>query len=117
MDTNNDELLKILTEIKELLIPISACFEDQYLEIQKIKLGEKLQAFEDMLTPIRRQIFPLLFDPNIPSQVDIAKKVNTSQPTVSRFVNMLLEQGYIEQIEDEVGNVTYKDKYNLVKLL
>lgn len=117
VDLNNREILEVLREIRELLIPISACFEDEYLEVQKQKLGEKLAAFEKLLTSTRRQIFPLLFDPRGLSQVDIAKEVNTSQPTVSRFVNTLLEQDMIDQDKNSDGNIVYKDKYNLLKLI
>jgi len=117
MNANDDELLKTVKEIRDLLIPISACFEDQYLEIQRQKLGEKIETFEAMLTPIRSEIFPLLFDPRRLSQVEIADEVNTSQPTVSRFVSILLKEDLIEQIEDNNGNILYQDKYNLVKML
>ncbi len=116
MNTNNDELLKVLAEIRELLVPISVCHEEQYLEIQKRKRAEKRDTFRAMLTPIRREMYPLLFDPRRLSQVEIADEINTSQPTVSRFVNMLLEQDLIEPISDEDGSVVYRDKYDLISL-
>ena len=116
MSVNNDELLDVAKEIRELLCRIYVCFEDQYLEIQRRKAGEKLQTFEALLTPVRRKIYPLLFDPRRLSQVEIADAVKTSQPTVSRFVSMLLDQDLIEQIEDEQG-IRYLDKYDFVKLL
>ena len=117
MSTSNDELLKTLKEIRDLLIPISACFEDQYLEVQRQRRAEKQEDFRAILTPARREIYPLLFDPRRLSQAEIAGQVNTTQPTVSRFVNILLERGLIEQLEDEDGVTVYRDKYNLVELL
>jgi len=115
MDTSNNELLKILEEIRDLLIPISACFEDEYLDIQRQK--KRLEDLKPMLTSIRRSIFPLLFDPRRLSQVAIAEEVTTSPSNVSRFTKTLLEKDFVEQIKDENGNTVYQDKYNLVKWL
>jgi DNA-binding MarR family transcriptional regulator len=117
MSTSNDELLKTLKEIRDLLIPISACFEDQYLEVQRQRKAEKQEAFRALLTPTRREIYPLLFDPRRLSQVEIAEQGNTTQPTVSKFVNILLEQGLIEQVVDEDRVTVYRDKYNLLDVL
>lgn len=117
MSTSNDELLKILKEIHDLLIPISACFEDQYLEDQRQRRAEKHETFRAILTSARRKIYPLLFDPRRLSQVEIAKQVNITQPAVSKFVNTLLERGLIEQLEDEDGVTVYRDKYNLLDVL
>jgi predicted transcriptional regulator len=116
MSTGNDELLEVAKEIRDLLSRIYVCFEDQYLDIQRQKAGEKLQAFEDLMTPVRRKIYPLLFDSRHLSQVEIANAVNTSQPTVSRFVSLLIDQGIIEQVEDEHG-IKYVDKFDFIKLL
>ena len=115
--SSNDEVLRVLKEIRDILSRIYICFEDEYLEIQRRRVGDKLEAFESMLTPVRRKIYPLLFDSRQLSQMQIADEVNTSQPTVSRFISALLDQGLIEQIEHEDGNVTYLDKYDLVSLL
>jgi Fe2+ or Zn2+ uptake regulation protein len=109
MSTGNDELLEVAKEIRDLLSRIYVCFEDQYLDIQRQKAGEKL-------TPVRRKIYPLLFDSRHLSQVEIANAVNTSQPTVSRFVSLLIDQGIIEQVEDEHG-IKYVDKFDFIKLL
>lgn len=117
MSLNNDDVLEVLKEIRDTLSRIYTCFEDQYLEIQRQKVGDKLEVLEDMLTPIRRNIYPLLFDSRKLSQVEIANRVGATQPTVSRFVSALLEQDLVEQIEDGEGNVTYCDKYDLVQLL
>jgi DNA-binding MarR family transcriptional regulator len=117
MSVSNDELLSVIKEIRDILFRIYLCFEDQYLEIQKQKMGEKFEAFRAMLTPTRKRIYPLLFDPRHLSQVEIANEVNTSQPTVSRFVNALLAQDLIEEIKNEDRPITYRDKYDLVKLL
>ena len=114
MSTDGDKLLEILTEIRNLLIPISVCFEDQYRQVQKrIK---KLETLKAILTPIRRKIYPLLFDSRHLSQAEIAQEAGTTQPTVSRFINTLLEENLIEHSEED-GVAIYQDKYNLVELL
>jgi hypothetical protein len=117
MSANNDELLETAREIRDLLARIYACFEGQYLEIQKQKLGKRLEIFKAMLTPIRKKIYPLLFDPRHLSQVEIAKEASTSQPNVSKFVSALIDQDLIEQTKNSDGTITYHDKYDLVKLL
>ena len=116
MVADRNELLETLREIRDLLVPISAGFEEQYLETQRRKLGSKLGKFEETLTATRKDIFPLLFDPRRLSQAQIAELAHTSQPTVSRFVAALVKEALIEQIEEEAGTV-YRDKYGLAKLL
>jgi DNA-binding MarR family transcriptional regulator len=117
MSTNDDELLEVAKEIRDILSRIYVCFEDQYLEIQRKKAGEKLKALEAILTtPARRKIYSLLFDPRNLSQTEIAKEVQVSQPTVSLFVKELLGQDLIEQVKGENGSV-YRDKYDLTKLV
>jgi hypothetical protein len=110
---DSDEILKILKEIRDLLVPISACFEEQFAEIQRERLGTKLKGLEALLTPIRLKICPLLFDPRNLTQTQIAEEANTTQPTVSRFINTLLEHGWIEP--DETGAAPYKDKFDLLR--
>ncbi len=117
MDNQNIEILEVLIEIRDTLNRIFICFEDEYIEIQKRKYEEKLDAFEEMLTDVRKKIFPLLFDQKHYSQVEIAQLVGASQPTVSNFVRSLVENGLIEQIEDEDGKIIHCDRYNLLKVL
>lgn len=115
--TDSEEILELLRKIHDLLVPVSAYFEEQFAKTQRQRLGVKLEEFETLLTPVRRDIFPLLFDSRHPSQVEIAKEANTTQPTVSRFINALLERGLIEQTKDKTGTVIYEDKFNLRKLM
>jgi predicted XRE-type DNA-binding protein len=116
MDEPKGEVLEVLAEIRDTLNRIYTCFEDEYLEIQKRKYGEKVKAFEAMLTDVRRKIFPLLFDKRHLSQVEIAQAVGISQPAVSKFVSLLIENDIIEQIE-EADKIIYRDKYDLIKLV
>jgi predicted XRE-type DNA-binding protein len=116
MDEPKGEVLEVLVEIRDTLNRIYTCFESEYFEIQKRKYGEKVIAFEAMLTDVRKKIFPLLFDQRHLSQVDIAKAVGISQPTVSQFVKLLIENDLIEQV-DVAGKIIYRDKYDLIKLL
>jgi len=111
------DVLAVLREIRDLLVPISACFEDQYTEIRRRHLGARLDTFRNLMTDARKKIFPLLFDPRNLSQVEIAELAETTQPTVSRFVNILLEQGLITQSQDDNGHTKYGDIYNLRKEL
>jgi len=116
--TGSEEILEVLRNIHDLLVPISACFEEQYEKIQRQRFGSKLEELEMLLTTSqRRDIFPLLFDPRRLSQVDIAKEVGTTQSTVSRFISTLLKCGLIERTKDETGTVTYEDKFNLKRLV
>jgi len=114
MSATNDELLGVLKEIRDTLSRIYTCFENQYLEIQKQR--EKLAVLEDMLTPVRRKIYPLLFDRRQLSQTAIANEVGITQQSVSQFISLLLAQDLIDRVEDEDSNVTYRDKYDLAEL-
>jgi predicted transcriptional regulator len=113
----NTEITELLQEIRDLLKPISVCFEEQYAEIQHQCLEERFEEFEELLTPARRDLFPLLFDPRRLSQAQIAEIVGTTQPTVSRFINALVERGLIEQTLDDTGAAVYKDPHGLKKLM
>ncbi len=115
---NSEEILEVLGKIHDLLVPISACFQEQYKDIQRQRFKEKLEELETLLTTDkRRRIFPLLFDSRRLSQIDIAKEAETTQPTVSRFVNTLLKRDLIEPTKDNTGTIVYRDKYDLVKLM
>jgi len=115
MVDSNSEIVELLKGIRDLLVPVSAYYEDQYREILERQSEVRFRELETLLTAQRRLIFPLLFDSRRLSQAQIAKEANTTQPTVSRFINALLERDLIDQVRDETGTVTYKDKFNLAK--
>jgi len=117
MNGLDQETLAMLMEIRDLLQPISACFEERYKEIQQQRLSAKQETFRGMLTDVRRKIFPLLLDPRNLPQVEIARLAKTSQPTVSRFVNILVEQDLITELKSDDGQTKYEDTYNLRKEL
>lgn len=117
MTQSNDDIRKLLKKIVQLLEPISACFEDEYRELQLQRTEAKLDQLKKMLTPTRRRIYALLFDPRRLSQQAIASEAGTSQPTVSRFVSALLERGLIEQAKDRNGNVVYEDTLGLSTMM
>jgi len=118
MTDSEKEFLEVLRRIRDLLVPISAYFGEQLAEIQRQRFGAKLEELEALLTTdLRRNIFPLLFDPQHLSQTAIAKETDTTQPTVSRFINVLLEHDLIGQAKDETGTVVYVDKFDLVGLM
>jgi len=116
MDEPKDKVLEVLVEIRDTLNRIYTCFEDEYLETQKRKYGEKEKAFEAMLTDVRKKIFPLLFDQRHLSQGEIAQAVGITQSAVSKFVSSLIENDLIEQVEG-ADKIIYRDKYELIKLL
>ena len=116
MTHSTDDIRPLLEEIRDLLEPISACFEDEYRELQLQRTEAKHEELEEMLTPTRRLIHALLFDPRRLSQQAIADEAGTTQPTVSRFVSALLERGLIEQTKDRNGNIVYQDPLGLRKL-
>ncbi len=116
MNEPNSEILEVLVEIRDTLNRLFICFEDQYLEIEKRKNNEMENEFKNILTGNRKRIISLLFDKRHLSQAEIAQSVGVNKSTVSRFVNLLIENDYIEQSTN--GNKTiYKDKLGLQKLV
>lgn len=114
--SNENEVLILLRQIHDLLVPISACYEEQYEEIRRQRYEAKLEELESLLTTSkRRRIFACLFDERGLSQADIAKEAGTTQATVSRFVSVLVEHGFIEQVRGQTGTITYVDKHELHK--
>lgn len=116
MDESKGEILEVLVEIRDTLNRIFVCFEDEYLEIQKRKYGEKVKAFDAILTDSRERMFPFLFDRRHLSQAEIAQAAGVTQSAVSKFISLLIENGFIEQTA-EADRITYRDKYDLLKFL
>ena len=80
MDGSTDEVLGVLREIRDTLNRIYICFEDEYIEIQRQRFGEKVKTLESLLkTESRKKIFPLLFDKTYLSQTDIAEAAGVTQ--------------------------------------
>jgi len=107
----NEEILGLLREMRKLLIPISACFEEEYSELQRRR--QEFAEFQEFLgrSPARVKIYPLLFDSRHLTQVQMAKEAGTTQPTVSTFISSLLKRGWIE--EDETGERPYRERFSL----
>lgn len=114
MTDTDREILVLLKEIRQLLVPVSACFEEQFAQIRRQQVEGRFVELESLLSAKRRTIFPFLFDSQHLSQYEIAHEAHVSQPTVSRFVNALLQAGLIEQTRDERGTVVYEDVHGLV---
>lgn len=117
MNDSGEDILKVVREIRSLLRPISVCFEEQAREIQRQRSEEKLKELEGLLTPVRRRIYPLLFDSRRLSQMEIGEEANTTQPTVSRFIDALSECGLIAQTKNDMGILVYKDTFGLRRLM
>lgn len=111
MNIENEKVVSLLTEIRDLLVPISASFEKEYI-------GTRIDELDSLLsTETKRRIYALLFDNRKLSQTAIAKEAKTTQPTVSRLITSLLEASLIEKHTDENGQDFYQDKYNLSEKL
>ena len=109
----NEEILGLLREMRKLLIPISACFEQQYFEIRREQ--KELAEFQAFLTPTRAKIYPLLFDSRRLKQGQMAEEAGTSQPTVSTFIGSLLKRGWIQ--EDDTGEAPYREVFPFRKMM
>lgn len=109
----NDGLQAVLTEIRDLLVPISECFREEYQRIQRERA--EFARFKDSLTDVRGRIYPLLFDPRHLRQVEIGKEAGASQQTVSAFINSLLKQGWIEK--DDTGELPYRERFPFREML
>lgn len=111
MIENQDEMLTLLREIHDLLIPISESFKERFISLKGNKLMDLLS------TELKKRIFSLIVDPRNLSQIEIAKQAGTSQPSVSRLVTSLLEEELIEKRIDPSGKVYFVDRYVLLKRL
>ncbi len=111
MVIQQNPVLDVLNEIKELLIPISAHFEAEYI-------GTKQKQLESILsTDVKKKIYSLLFDTRKLSQSDIAKEANTTQPSVSRLIASLLETKLIAKDKDEAGKEYFIEKFSFATQL
>lgn len=113
MEATNENVLALLREVRDLLVPISACFEQDYRRIMRTKA--EFAKFKGFLTAKRRQIFELLVDPQRFTQGEIAGQVGSSQPYVSQTVSALVERGWME--EDETGEGTYRETFPFREML
>ncbi|HUT16234.1 MAG TPA: winged helix-turn-helix domain-containing protein [Anaerolineae bacterium] len=113
MEATNEDILALLREIRDLLVPISACFEQEYRRIARAKA--EFAKFKSFLTPKRRQIFELLVGPRRLTQAEIASEVGSSQPYVSQTVSALMERNWIE--EDEASQGTYNEVLPFTQML
>lgn len=109
MSQYEEDVIKLLTDIRELLVPLYAHYEPEYK-------GTKQKQLEEFLsTQTKQRIYSLLFDPRHLSQTDIAKEANTTQPSVSRLITALLEASLVQKDVDENGKDYYIDKIKLTK--
>jgi len=91
---SNDEVVKLLREVRELLIPISDAFRGDYEERLRI-----LAFLEEVVnTAERRRVYPLM--DGLRTQAEIAKKARVSAAMVSRFVPPLSEADLIDVVRD-----------------
>lgn len=104
------KILDLLTEIKELLEPISSLSREQFLR-------DKVQLLKDTITPKNKEILPLLFDPRNLSQDRIAQEAGVSQATVSRFISELKRRNLITEEKDKGFHTKYVDIWNLLTYL
>ena len=109
-------VVELLVEIRDLLIPISHAFMDEYEEaMQRERLLQEKQSILDGLTTTaaRRQVFDLLFDKEHRTQADIAREVGLTQPAVSQFVRALHDNDLVDSYTNDHGEVRLRNKYDI----
>ncbi len=110
------EVVQLLREIRNLLLPVTDAFREQYEESQRRReLVAKKQSTLNVVakTPARKEVFRLLFGSEYKTQGDIAEAVGVSQPAVSQFVRILYENDLIETYTDEMGTIRVRNKYDV----
>ena len=109
-------VVELLVEIRDLLIPISHAFMDEYEEaMQRERLLQEKQSILDGLTSTatRRRIFDLLFDKEYRTQADIAREVGVTQPAVSQFLRALHDNDLVDSYTSDHGEVRLRNEYDI----
>ncbi|GEM_PF-5601676 len=90
----NDESIRLLREIRDLLVPVSDAFQGEYEERLRI-----LGLIEEVVnTGARKRVYRLMN--GLRTQAEIAKKAGVSPAMVSRLVPLLLEAELIDIVRD-----------------
>jgi hypothetical protein len=91
---SNDEITRLLREIRDLLVPVSDAFQGEYEGRLRI-----LALIEEVInTPERRRAYPLMN--GLRTQAEIAAEAGVSPAMVSRFVPPLLAVELIDIVRD-----------------
>lgn len=104
------DVLRLLRDIKELLEPMALNARQQFLR-------EKRQLIKEMLTENNKKIFPLLVDSRRLTQDRIAKEAGVSQATVSRFISELKKRNLIVEEKDTNLNSRFIDQWHILDLI
>jgi predicted HTH transcriptional regulator len=110
MDEFEQEVLDLLRDIRELLVPIGQNARQQFLK-------DKRQLVRDVLTENNKRIFPLLVDSRRLTQDRIAKEAGVSQATVSRFISELKKRNLIVEEKDSNLNTRFIDHWQILNLI
>lgn len=110
MEEYDRKVLDLLTEIRDLLEPISNINKEQFLQ-------DKIHLLKSVITPGNKKILPLLLDPRNLTQERIAAEAGVSQATVSRFITEIRNKNLFSEEKDNNFNTRYIDKWNLLGLL
>jgi DNA-binding transcriptional ArsR family regulator len=118
MEENKEQgtVVELLMEIRDLLIPISHAYADEYEEaMRRDRVLQEKQSILDGLgsTAARRRVFELLFDEERLTQADIARYVGISQPAVSQFVSALYDNDLVDSYTNDRGEVRARNKYDI----
>ena len=109
-------VVELLIEIRDLLMPISHAFADEYEDaMRRERILQEKQSILDGLasTAARRRVFALLFDEERLSQADIARSIGISQPAVSQFVRALHDNDLVDSYTNDHGEVRLRNKYDI----
>ncbi len=88
----NEEIIGLLAEIRDLLIPISDEFREAYEERRR-----KVRLLEGAVNTIQRRKMYMAMNGK-KTQTDIAQEVGVTQGTVSRFISALADQGLVDMV-------------------
>jgi hypothetical protein len=93
MQTFEQEILRLLEGIRDLLLPISDDYSAAYEERQSVR-----SAILDVVnTPERVRMYELMDGAR--TQVEIAERAGVTQGAVSRFINAARESGLVDMVQ------------------
>lgn len=91
-DKTHQQIVALLKEIRDLLIPVSDEYRAAYEEREAVHA--RIAAIIN--TPQRRAIYELMNGSK--TQVEIAERAGVTQGTVSRFISTAAENGLVEMV-------------------
>lgn len=88
----SEEIISLLAEIRDLLIPISDEFQGAYAERQRIA-----RLLEEVVNTVQRRKMYIAMNGK-KTQTDIAQEAGVTQAAVSRFMSALVDNGLVDMV-------------------